>query len=314
MRADRLLSILMLLQRNGQMSAPALAAELGVSVRTIYRDADALAAAGIPIYGEAGAAGGYRLVENYRTTLTGLTQHERDLLPMLTIPEPLAALDAGQTLKAALLKVFAALRPPPDDRVTQRIYLDWVWWGQGYETPPHLHTLYQAIWRDRRVMIRYRLANGIDIERAAAPYGLVAKGGAWYLVYAGEGRLHHHRVSALAGVTLTDEPFERLAAFDLETYWKAVCAEVEQQHRQFEVVLRVASAALPELPHHFTSGGWQISGVDADGWMRLVVWCDSLYHARTAILGLGGAAEVIAPEALRLTVRDFAAQIVKRYG
>ncbi|MBI5667608.1 MAG: WYL domain-containing protein [Chloroflexi bacterium] len=314
MRADRLLSLLLLLQSHEIMSASELAAELGVSVRTIYRDVDALCAAGIPIYADTGAAGGYRLVENYRTSLTGLTRDELDSLLLLSIPEPLAALDAGQTLKMALLKVYAAQWTPPDDRVRQRIYLDWAGWGQGHDTPPHLQTLYEAIWNDRQIIIRYRLANGVDIERLVDPYGLVAKAGEWYLVYSGGGRLHSCRVAELVDVRATDSPFERAADFDLEVYWKATCSEVERDRHTYTVSLRIAPPARPWLALYFSGHRWQTIGEDADGWLRLSVGFESLHAARTQILGLGGAAEVLEPEALRLSVADFAAQVLRRYS
>ncbi len=314
MRADRLLAILMLLQSRQQMSASDLAAELGVSVRTIYRDVDALCAAGIPIYADTGVNGGYRLVENYRTNLTGLTQDEMNALLLVNIPDALVSLDTGQKLKTALLKLYAAQWTRPADRTPPPIYLDWAWWGQGHNTPPHLQTLYEAVRNNRRVTIRYRMMNGVEIERAVEPYGLVAKAGVWYVVYAGGGRVHHIRVSALITVSLSDETFERAADFNLEGYWKAACADIEREAGQFAVILRIVSAAYHDVSLYFGGARWEVMDSDNGGWMRLNVWFDSFYAARTAILGLGGAAEVIEPEALRLSVADFAAQIVKHYS
>lgn len=313
MRADRLLSILMLLQSRQQMSAPDLAAELGVSVRTIYRDVDALCAAGIPIYADTGVNGGYRLVENYRTNLTGLTQDEMNALLLVNIPDALVSLDAGQKLKTALLKLYAAQWTRPADHLPP-IYLDWAWWGQGHDTPPHLQTLYEAVGKNHRVVIRYRMLNGVEIERVVEPYGLVAKAGVWYVVYAGGGRLRHFRVSALITVSVLNETFERAADFNLEGYWKAACADIEREAGQFAVVLRIVPATYRDLSLYFSSAHWEVTDEDDGGWMRLNVWFDSFYAARTAILGLGGAIEVLEPEALRLSVADFAAEIVRRYG
>jgi predicted DNA-binding transcriptional regulator YafY len=311
MRADRLLSILMLLQSRQIMSAPDLARELGVSVRTIYRDVDALCAAGVPIYADMGANGGYRLVENYRTNLTGLTRDELNALLLVNIPDALASLDAGQKLKTALLKLYAAQRMRPTDE-TPRIYLDWAWWGQGRDTPPHLQTLYEAVSHTCRAAVRYRMINGMEIERVVEPYGLVAKAGAWYLVYAGNGRFNHHRVSALAAVRLLNETFERLA-FDLESYWKAACANIERESGRFWVVLRITPAAYRDLSLFFDDIHWEVTNADDGGWVCLNVWFDSFYAARTAVLGLGGAVEIVEPEALRLSVADFAAQVVRVY-
>lgn len=314
MRADRLLSILMLLQSRQQMSAPELARELGVSVRTIYRDVDALCAAGVPIYADTGANGGYRLVENYRANLTGLTQDEMNALLLVKVPDTLASLDAGQKLKTALLKLYAAQWTRPADHEPPGVYLDWAWWGYGHDMPPHLQTLYEAVSHHHRVAVRYRMLNGVEITRVVEPYGLVAKAGAWYLVYAGNGRFNHHLVSALAAVHPLDETFEREAAFNLETYWKAACADVERESGRFWAVLRIAPAAYRDLSLFLDGFRWEVTTANNDDWVCLKVWFDSFYAARTAVLGLGGAVEVIEPEALRLSVADFAAQAVRLYA
>ena len=161
MRADRLLSLLMLLQTRGQMTAQELAKELEVSERTIYRDMDALSVAGIPIYGEPGPEGGFALLNSYRTNLTGLTEGEVRALFMLSIPAPLADLGVSQELRSALLKLSAAL---PDShrrdeaKVRQRFHLDSTWWHQGAEQLPHLSTVHDALWQDRQLHIVYRTA------------------------------------------------------------------------------------------------------------------------------------------------------------
>jgi len=127
MRADRLLSLLMLLQARGRMTARALATELEVSERTIYRDIDALSLSGVPIYGDRGPEGGYALLESYRISLPGLKEDEVRALYMLSIPAPLAQLGVGQELKAALRKLVAALPAAyraDAARVRQRLHLD----------------------------------------------------------------------------------------------------------------------------------------------------------------------------------------------
>lgn len=145
MRADRLLSLLMLLQIRGRMTARELAKELEVSERTIYRDIDALSIAGVPVYGEPGPEGGYALVDSYRTNLTGLTEGEVRALFMLSIPAPLADLGVSHELRAALPKLSAALpnaRRRDEERVRQRFHLDSTWWRQGEERVPHLQTIH----------------------------------------------------------------------------------------------------------------------------------------------------------------------------
>jgi len=187
MRADRLLSLMMLLQIRGRMTARDLASELEVSERTIYRDIDALSGAGIPVYGEPGPEGGYALLDDYRTNLTGLTETEVRALFMLSIPTPLADLGESQNLKSALLKLSAALpatRRQDEELVRQRILIDSTWWNQSNQRVPYIQAIHQAIWQDRKLHIGYQLFFQIPIEQVVDPYSLVAKAGIWFLVWA----------------------------------------------------------------------------------------------------------------------------------
>src|SRR5512139_384786 len=201
MRADRLLSLLMLLQARGRMTAQELAQELEVSERTIYRDINALSASGVPVYAESGPGGGCALLDSYRTNLTGLTADEARALFMLSIPAPLDQLGVTQELKAALLKLSAALpeaRRHDEERVRQRVYLDSLNWFQAEEAAPYLQTLYRAVWDDRKVAITLRVQFDafIDaqIEQVIAPYGLVSKAGVWHIVAARHGVAQHDQL------------------------------------------------------------------------------------------------------------------------
>jgi predicted DNA-binding transcriptional regulator YafY len=264
MRADRLLSLLMLLQTRGRMTARELAAELEVSERTIYRDIDALAIAGVPVYTERGTGGGCALLENYRTTLTGLTADEVRALFLLSIPAPLAQLGLRDTLKSALLKLTASLPAHQTDgqmTVRQRLHIDSTWWFQADEPVPHLAALQQAVWQDRRVHVVYRLLFDTRIEREVEPYGLVAKAGVWFVVcYQGE-RLHVYRVSDLTAVHLCAETFARPADFDLAAFWADWCQHYEHDRPHYPVIVRVAPEH-PALrfhrpaPHHGTLPFW----------------------------------------------------------
>ena len=172
MRADRLLSILLLLQGRGRMTAEELAEELEVSVRTIYRDIDALSAAGVPVYTDRGPGGGCSLLESYRTNLTGLTQSEVQALFMLSIPSPLVDLGVSQELRMALLKLSAALPKAAqraEERARSRIHLDSTWWFQSGEPVPHLPTIQEALWTDRKLVVRYRLPFASQVERRVDP-------------------------------------------------------------------------------------------------------------------------------------------------
>lgn len=202
MRADRLLSLLMLLQTRGRMTAQALADELEVSVRTVYRDIEALSSAGVAVYADRGPGGGCALVDNYRTHLTGLHEGEARALFMASMPSALADLGLGADLKAGLLKLLAALpaeRQHDDQWVRQRIFLDWESWQKATastvddtipvetSTRPLLQVIQQAVWNDRRLWITYRRQSSFyrrQFDRLVDPYGLVAKEGEWHLVCA----------------------------------------------------------------------------------------------------------------------------------
>ena len=320
MRADRLLSLLMLLQTRGRMTAKKLAEELEVSERTIYRDIDALSAAGVPVYGESGPEGGYALLDHYRTNLTGLTEGEVRALFMLSIPAPLADLGVSQELKAALLKLSAALpdvHRRDEQRVRQRFHLDSTWWHQVDESVPHLPVIHQAVWQDRKLYLAYRLPLAIEVEQLVDPFGLVAKAGVWYLVYALSGCVRTHRVSGLLDARMSEESFVRPADFDLAAFWEAWCAEREESRSYYPVTVRVAPDFLPELPRTFgdrmRAKIAQAGPPDAEGWTTLELSFESLEAARDRILGFGRGVEVVEPRALRRSIMDFAAQIVALY-
>ncbi len=324
MRADRLLSLLMLLQTRGRMTAQELAEELETSVRTIYRDIDALSTAGVPVYAERGPGGGCALLDSYRTNLTGLTGDEVRALFMLSIPAPLAELGVSQELKAALLKLSAALpaaRRRDEGHVRQRIYLDWVGWHQPEEPVPYLQAIHQAVWQDRRLHITYPLeivSYVKQFERLVDPYGLVAKAGVWYLVCAGDGRMRVLRVSQILDVHIASERFQRPADFDLATFWDQWCARQEESRPFYPVTARVSPNIVPLLPHYFGerihTAIAQAGLPDAAGWITLTLPFETASAARERILGFGGAVEVLEPEPLRKSVIDYAMQIVAFYG
>jgi predicted DNA-binding transcriptional regulator YafY len=300
MRADRLLSLLMLLQARGRMTAQELAAELEVSERTIYRDINALSASGVPVYAESGPGGGCALLDSYRTNLTGLTADEARALFMLNIPAALDQLGVTQELKAALLKLSAALpeaRRRDEERIRQRLHLDSTGWFQAEEPLPHLQTIYRAMWDDRLI----------------APYGLVAKAGVWHVVARKADQLRVYRVADVIDARITDQRFERCAAFDLVDFWQTWCDQVEQSRPCYEVMLRLAPHFVADA-HHYLGEEWQAAIAQADrsdeqGRVTIRVVFESLEDARGRCLSLGRAVEVLEPEALRKSISDYADQI-----
>jgi predicted DNA-binding transcriptional regulator YafY len=320
MRADRLLSLLMLLQARGQMSAQELADELEVSERTIYRDITALSASGVPVYASRGPGGGVRLIEEYRTTLTGLTPEERRALFMMSIPAPLMQLGMGEKFKGALLKLSASLperHRADESRTRQRILLDSSWWFQAEQQVPCLQTIEQALWQDRRLRIKVRWDFfNTEFEQDAEPYGLVAKANIWYLVYGRGGTPKVRRVSQIVEAELTPEIFVRPPEFQLEAFWQVWCREYESQP-PFCARVRVAPEALRMLAEYVGERARvhlsQSISPDQDGWVTLDLPFESFITARTRLLGLGCAVEVLEPASLRRSLIDFAEQIVGFY-
>lgn len=320
MRADRLLSLLMLLQTRGQMSARELSDELEVSERTIYRDITALSASGVPVYATRGPGGGVKLIEEYRTTLTGLTPDETRALFTMSIPAPLVQLGMDEKFKGALLKLSASLpdtRRADEERTRQRILLDSSWWFQSGQDVPCLQTIQQALFQDRclKIKVRWDFFN-TQFEQDAEPYGLVAKANIWYLVYGRGGTLHVTRVSQIVEAEMMPGNFTRPPEFQLEAFWERWCKEYESQP-PFCARVRVAPEALPVLAEYVGDRARKeltTSPIpETDGWVTLELPFESLIAARSRLLGLGSAVEVLEPESLRKSLVDFAEQIVGFY-
>jgi predicted DNA-binding transcriptional regulator YafY len=320
MRAERLISLLLLLQVRGRMTAAHLAKELEVSERTIYRDVDALSLAGVPVYGEAGPDGGYALLDSYRTTLTGLTVEEVRALFMLSIPEPLEALGVSQELRSALLKLAAALPAAgahAGEAIRRRFYLDATGWEHDAASLPHLQTVHQAVLQDRQLHLRFPLPGGVELEQIVDPYGLVAKAGNWYLIYGRRGAIYVQRIATLLDARIGDEPFIRPEDFDLQHFWHAWSQAYLQRRTLYPVTLRVAPSFQAALPRYFgeqlRAGVTQAGIPDAEGWITLDLAFDSLESARDHILACGRGVEVLEPRALRRSIWDYAEQIVALY-
>lgn len=320
MRADRLLSELMWLQARGRMTARQLAQELEVTERTIYRDVEALSFAGIPVYTERGPGGGISLLESYRTTLTGLKRDEARALFMLNIPAALASLGVEDELRAAFLKLAAALPlalREEEQRVRQRFYLDPVTDVSRPTGPPHLAALQRAVWEDRKLLVRYRSILGDLVEplqEVLEPYGLVAWSGEWHLVAARVQGYQVMRADRILETRLLEERFQRPEDFDLASFWKSWQAEHGLPRRNFCVKARVRREVLPALAAHLDGHTLARTAPESsEPWIFLDLRFEFLSEARERLLPLGGAVEVLQPKALRLSMVDYARQIASRY-
>jgi predicted DNA-binding transcriptional regulator YafY len=293
MRASRLLSILLLLQARGRMTAQALAAEFEVSVRTLYRDIDQLSAAGVPVYADRGRAGGFQLLAGYRTKLTGLTPVEAEALFLSGLPGPAADLGPGDAMAQAQLKLLAAIpEREGSGQVARRFHLDPVGWFRGAESVDRLPALAEAVWTCRRVRIRYESWTDV-VERELEPLGLVLKAGVWYLVAQSGGKPRTYRISAIEALTPGETTFERPETFDLAAYWTAWARDFEARMQRGEAVLRGSPRGLQRLsllgPAASEMAARTASPADAAGWVRVSVPVETTSpdHATAEILKLG---------------------------
>src|SRR5436190_1106959 len=250
MRASRLVALLLLLQARGHLTAAELAAELAASERTVQRAVEALSASGVPVYAERGPHGGIRLVDGYRTRLTGMTGEEAEALFLAGLPGPAAELGLGTVVAAAQLKVLASL--PPElraraSRLVERFHLDAGEWFHTSEAVPYLAQLSDAVWNATRVAIEYDRGSG-PARRVIEPLGLVLKAGIWYIVAGTDGgQVRTYRISRVVGVGPAEERFERPAGFDLAGYWADAAEAFEREAPRIAVDVRVRPDRLDQL-------------------------------------------------------------------
>jgi predicted DNA-binding transcriptional regulator YafY len=322
MRASRLLSVLLLLQTRGRMTAAQLSAELEVSVRTVYRDVESLAAAGVPIYGDAGRDGGYQLLAGYRTRLTGLTADEAEVLFLSGLQQPVAELGLGAALAAAQLKLKAALPPPlreRAERIRQRFHLDAPsWYGRPDDTT-HLSAVADAVWSRQSLRMRYRRWTApTDVTRTVDPLGVVLKAGRWYLVARCGAAVRTYRVAQILDLEALDCRFDRPEHFDLAEHWHAYVADFEVRRHRGEAVVRLSPRALnrlAELDQTVSGAARRTAGEPGpDGWVTARVPVETVEHAVGELLRLGPEIEVLAPPQLRARLADAVARLSELYG
>ncbi|MDH6125306.1 WYL domain-containing protein [Kitasatospora sp. GP82] len=332
MKADRLLSILLLLQTRGRIPAAELAERMEVSIRTIYRDVEALSAAGVPVWSERGRHGGVNLIQGYRTDVTGLTAEEARALFVLLAPDAHDALGLGTALGSALRKVMAALpsvHRPAAERTFERILVDPTHWMRGEPATVDLAELQRAVFADRRLRLAYG-HSGADgpSEYTVDPYGLVNKAGVWYLIadLAAEPRLF--RVCRVLAAETLEEPVRRRPELALAEVWSALREQVERPAIEVRVAVRVHRRRLEQLQqiHGAQVVPTQLIGsalldpeligspATADGeWTELELGFRTLAEARS-LLAFGSEVEVLAPPEARAELARAAAEIAELYG
>jgi predicted DNA-binding transcriptional regulator YafY len=318
MRADRLLSIMLLLQIYRRLTAAELARRLEVSERTIHRDMQALSTAGVPVVAERGAGGGWALAEGYRTNLTGLNGAEIQSLFAATPSRLLSDLSLDKASDAAHVKLLAAL--PASSRALaeyarQRIHVDVAGWGRSEEKTPHLRTIQEAVWRGRG--LRFSYARGCerpDAEILADPLGLVAKGGVWYLVASVEGEVRSYRVSRVRSARLADEEATRPEGFDLAAFWAASVARFREETPRYYATFRAHKSVVPVLYYAGRFSRVEEAGEpDAGGWSVVRMRFQFEEDACGLALGFGTKVEVLEPESLRGKVVETAERVAAFY-
>lgn len=319
MRADRLLSLMILLQTRGKMCASALARELEVSERTIYRDIQVLSASGFPVFTETGKYGGFSLIEDYKMNLTGLNTDEVRALAMINVPQAFDDLGMGQMLKAAMLKLVTSLSQ--DQRrneawMRQRFYLDA---QQKPTTPNHLGIIQNAVWSDCHVLCRfqYPFNFGISESMKIAPYSLVASDGRWYFIGARKDFIRVYAFDRLHQVEMTDEPFTRPPVYDVRQVWQGWQQTQQDNQHHYCVRVRMAAETYQRHPWREHTYATVVEAADDEskpGWLVVDMTFTHYFEARGTLLNLGSDVEVLSPQALRFGMQDYARQVLQVYG
>lgn len=303
MKADRLLSVMLLLQAKGRLTEHELAQQLEVSQRTIHRDLEALSAARVPVIALRGSQGGWELQQGWRTRVPGLDETELRAL-LMAHPRVLGHSRLAGAAETALNKLMAALPAPLHAQAVlmrQRLHVDPTGWRQSGEDLSALPVVQDAVERDRKLTFEYTRADGEKSLRTVDPLGLVAKGMSWYLVARGGTGLRTYRLSRMEGATVLAVGFERPKDFDLATYWSRSTAELEQKRRGYRATLSITVDAARRIQEWF--GATPVPGFPERPDCRIVeIEFDAETHARFVILGLGSEVEVLQPTDLRLWI------------
>jgi predicted DNA-binding transcriptional regulator YafY len=321
MKASRLLSILMLLQARGHMTAPALAAALEVTERTILRDIDQLSAAGVPLWGDRGRNGGFHLRAGWSTELTGMTEPEANALLLAGLPGAATELGLGAAAASARLKLVASL--PAEwreqaDRVGARLHIDSVDWYRSQETPVYLRELADAVWNSFKIKIKYESWNGV-VNREVEPLGLILKGGTWYVAarVVNEIKVRTYRVSNVLELEASRKNFKRPAKFALADYWQESTKRFEAELYRLQAKIRVSPRAMKWLLNART----KITVLPPEtkrkkgktDWKDVLIPIESIEHGARQLLAFGGEIEALEPPELREKIIEDANAIIARH-
>lgn len=310
----------MLLQVRGRVPAAALARELEVSVRTIYRDVEALCEAGVPVRADRGCLGGIVLSPGYRTRLTGLTKGEAESLPFAGLGSAANELGVSAEAASAQLKLLAGL--PPDSgasarRISERFHLDPLPWYHHAEAPDCLPALARAVWGDKRIRIEYDSWGGTR-SRTTGALGLVLKGGLWYLVASSREGVRTYRVSSIRRLEVLEGGFPRPARFHLAAHWPASVAEFEARLFRDRATVRLSPEGCRILRAESPAAAARAEATGrpwgSEGWIEAEIPIESAAYSARQLLRLGTEVVVLAPRELRAAVRREARRVAELYA
>jgi predicted DNA-binding transcriptional regulator YafY len=314
MRADRLISIVLLLQANGRMTAESLARRLEVSQRTILRDMDALSSAGVPVVAERGTGGGWRLIDGYETKLTGLTPAEIRSLFLARPPALLAELGIKEAADAAWLKLRAALPVGVREQaefVRQRLLIDSRNWRDSAESLTSLPVILESLWAGRRLRFQYEKSDGEASAREVDPLGLVARANRWYLVASKGDEQRTYRVSRIRSAEILAEPCARPEKFDLAAYWEASTNRFREHLPRYDATFLVSHSILPWVCYR----SWRVLEQIPEGdRFRVSMRFDAPEECRQFALAFGAELEVVAPQELKDYVIATASAVLAAYA
>ena len=318
MRADRLVALLLILQRKGHVTAAEVAAELEISERTARRDLEALGTAGLPIYSTQGRNGGWQLLGGARTDLSGLNAAEARALFLVAGP----ASAATPAVKAGLRKLLRALPETMRDEAetaAKSIVVDTTRWGQRHEerpAPPFLDVLQTAVITGEQVILGYQSPRGEPSRRVIHPLGIAAKGShggsQWYLVADTDAGLRTFRIDRVSSVEATGAPVVRPDGFDLTAAWKLIAERFDERWLIWVRALAVPSA-VSSLRWVFGTK-LRVGPPSAEGRIAIELASNGERALVGQIAGFGSLVEVLEPEEIRANLAEIGAQLVHVYG
>lgn len=317
MRADRLVAILLLLQRRERVTAAEVAAELEISERTARRDLEALSVAGLPVYSERGRGGGWRLLGGARTDLSGLTAAEARALFLVAGPSA----QASPQLRAALRKLLQALPEPfrnSAETAAGSVIHDPASWARmaplQRQSPEHLDELQAATADGEQIRLGYRDREGKETKRVVHPLGTALKSTVWYLLADTEAGLRTFRVGRITSVERTGEPVARPADFDLEAAWRDVVERVDQMWSPVEVTATAEPSMLRVLRWVFPRRLAVSEPADGGGWIEVRIRGESLELLSAQLAGFGDRLRITGPPEARQQLAEIGRQLVKVYS